>query len=176
MAEIVKPAFSKTFTTFFFPVGDDIRQIVTEWVNHLRRDLLWGNDDPLFPATAMVVGESGQFEATGLKREHWRTAAPIRSIFRDAFGLAGLTYFNPHSFRSTLVQLGQQVCHTPEDFKAWSQNLGHEGVLTTFRSYGAVGNRRQGDIIRGLGQDNDEVPDEKVLAAIRRLAGSGRLG
>jgi hypothetical protein len=25
--------------------------------------------------------------------------------------------------------------------RAWSQNLGHEGVLTTFYSSGAVGNR-----------------------------------
>jgi len=34
--------------------------------------------------------------------------------------------------------------------KAWSQNLGHEEVLTTFRSYGAVGTKRQGEIVRGL--------------------------
>ena len=27
-------------------------------------------------------------------------------------------------------------CKTPEEYKAWSQNLGHEGVLTTFCSYG----------------------------------------
>ena len=44
--------FSKTFTTFFFPVGDEIFQIVVAWVTYLRQDRLWGNDDPLFPATA----------------------------------------------------------------------------------------------------------------------------
>jgi hypothetical protein len=26
----------------------------------------------------------------------------------------------------------------PEEFKAWSQNLGHDGVLTTFSSYGPI--------------------------------------
>jgi integrase/recombinase XerD len=175
-AREVATKFSKTFTTFFFPVGDDIRQIVTDWVNYLRRDLLWGNDDPVFPATVTVVGDSGKFEATGLKPEHWRSAAPIRGIFREAFVRAGLPYFNPHSLRSTLVQLGQQVCRTPEDFKAWSQNLGHEGVLTTFRSYGAVGNGRQGEIIRHLGRPADEIADEKIMAALRKLASSGRLG
>jgi hypothetical protein len=47
--------------------------------------------------------------------------------------------------------LGEQVCKSPEDFKAWSQNLGHEQVLTTFLSYGSVATDRQGAIIRGLG-------------------------
>ena len=50
----------------------------------------------------------------------------------------------------TLVQLGQEVCKTPEQFKAWSQNLGHEKVLTTFLSYGEVACQRQGEIIRSL--------------------------
>ena len=39
---------------------------------------------------------------------------------------------------------------TPEDFKAWSQNLGHEGVLTTFYSYGEVQPQRQSDIFQRL--------------------------
>ena len=34
--------------------------------------------------------------------------------------LRGLPY-NPHSFRKTLAQFGEQVCETPEAFKAWSQ-------------------------------------------------------
>ncbi len=79
-----------------------------------------------------------------LKPEHWRNAAPIRAIFRQAFTTAGLPYFNPHSLRNALIQFGQELCRTPEDFKAWSQNPGHEGVLTTFRSYGAVGNQAPG--------------------------------
>ena len=50
-ARQVKTKFSKSFTTWFFPVGDDIRQIVVDWVNYLRQEQLWGLDDPLFPAT-----------------------------------------------------------------------------------------------------------------------------
>jgi hypothetical protein len=41
-ARQVKTKFSKSFTTWFFPVGDDIRQIVVDWVNYLRKDKLWG--------------------------------------------------------------------------------------------------------------------------------------
>ena len=63
---------------------------------------------------------------------------------------AGLAYANPHSFRKTLAQLGERLCRTPEEFKAWSQNLGHEQVLTTFSSYGEVAHQRQAELIRGL--------------------------
>lgn len=173
-AREVKTKFSKTFSTFFFPVGEEIRGIVSDWVSYLRDKKLWGNDDPLFPATRVVVGPSRQFEAAGLKRAHWSTATPIRTIFRDAFTTAGLPYFNPHSFRNTLVQLGQEVCKTPEDFKAWSQNLGHEKVLTTFLSYGEVAYQRQGEIIRDLAmpqktmlKDGNKIREE-VFKGLRR--------
>ncbi|WLE95205.1 MAG: tyrosine-type recombinase/integrase [Candidatus Electrothrix communis] len=143
-AREVKTKRSKTFYTYFFPVGDEIQAIVAEWVEYLRNEKLWGNDDPLFPSTRIAVGSSRHFEAVGLERKHWSTASPIRTIFKDTFTAAGLPYHNPHSFRNTLVQLGEQVCKTPEHFKAWSQNLGHEQVLTTFLSYGEVAGQRQG--------------------------------
>ena len=152
-AREVKTKLSKTFSTFFFPVGNEVEQIVKEWVEFLQSDKLWGNDDPLFPATAVSQGNTQQFRATGLARKHWRTASPIREIFRKAFENAELPYFNPHSFRKTLSRLGEQICQTPEEFKAWSQNLGHEHVMTTFTSYGQVAGHRQGEIIRNLGSE-----------------------
>jgi integrase/recombinase XerD len=172
-AREVKTKFSKTFTTFFFPVGEEILQIVADWVNYLRQVILWGNDDPLFPATHVVLNAARQFEAAGLKRAHWSSAATIRGIFREGFGAAALPYFNPHSLRSTLGQLGEMLCQTPEQFKAWSQNLGHERVLTTFYSYGEVRNTRQGEIIRDLAKPQpSERPDvaEIAKAVVRVLA------
>lgn len=160
-AREVRTKFSKTFTTYFFPIGDEVRQIFFDWMTYLRDTKLWGNDDPLFPATHMALGASLKFEAAGVSRAPWKSAAPIREIFREAFRAAGLPYFNPHSFRKTLVQLGERVCKNAEDFKAWSQNLGHEGVLTTFYSYGEVRTERQAEIIRGLGEAG---PNHEVLA------------
>jgi integrase len=175
-AREVKTKFSKTFNTFFFPVGEEVRVIVAEWVSYLRDEKLWGNDDPLFPSTRIELGPSRQFEAAGLKRAHWSTATPIRNIFREAFVNAGLPYFNPHSFRNTLVQLGQEVCKTPEQFKAWSQNLGHEKVLTTFLSYGEVGYQRQGEIIHDLAMPQKNMPtdaSEIAEAVFKRLSRTG---
>ena len=97
------------------------------------------------------MGDNLRFAAAGLDRKHWSNAGPIRTIFKGAFTAAGLPYFNPHSFRKTLALLGGQKCKTPEEYKAWSQNLGHEDVLTTFRSYGDVSSYRQAEIIRSFG-------------------------
>jgi integrase/recombinase XerD len=169
-ARDVRTKFSKSFTTHFFPVGEEVRTIFVSWVTYLTQEKLWSADDALFPATAIVAGSDKRFRAEGLTRNCWQTATPIRRIFRDAFNTAGLPYFNPHSIRRTLVQLGQTRCRTPEDFKAWSQNLGHEGVLTTLVSYGAVGATRQAEIIRSLVPTMPILNDQAkaVLLAVLR--------
>jgi integrase/recombinase XerD len=149
-AREVKTKFSKTFTTMFFPVGDDVQQVVAEWADYLRREKLWGHDDPLFPKTLMTIGKDRQFEHVQLSREHWANATPIRAIFKQAFEAAALPYYHPHSLRHTLAQMGERLCQTPEQFKAWSQNLGHEGVLTTLFAYGTVPEARQREIIAAL--------------------------
>jgi len=175
-AREVKTKFSKTFTTYFFPVGDEIHGIVADWVNYLREEKLWSSDDPLFPKTRMVVGATRQFEVSGLEREPWSTATPIRRIFREAFAGAGLPYFNPHSFRNTLTRLGQNLCMKAEDLKAWSQNLGHEDVMTTLRNYGEVACQRQGEIIRGLAYPQSATKpgmDDAWEELLRRLRESG---
>ena len=166
-AREVNTKFSKSFTTWFFPVGDDIRAIVEAWITYLRHQKLWGGDDPLFPATEVVNGTGLKFEVSGLARRHWSNSGPIRAIFRNAFTLAGLTYFNPHSFRKTLAQLGERVCRTPEELKAWSQNLGHEDVMTTLRSYGEVPSSRQAEIIRNLQRSPER--DMDAAAALKAL-------
>ena len=71
------------------------------------------------------------------------------------------------------TKLGERRCRTPEQFKAWSQNLGHEKVLTTFYSYGEVARVRQGELIRGLADSARPGPDvmELAKALARELEG-----
>lgn len=162
----------KAITTFFFPVGEDIFAIVRDWVEELRVSLLWGLEDPLFPATDVARSDTGGFRPVGLKRAHWSNADPVRRIFKEAFTRAGLTCFNPHSFRKTLTRLGQELCRTPEQMKAWSQNLGHMQMMTTFTSYGQVDEYRQAEIIRRLAQPIAE--DEQIRDFFQSL--SSRIG
>lgn len=174
-ARDVKTKFSKTFTTYFSPVGDKTMEIVADWLRFLREEKLWGNDDPLFPATRVMLGQSHQFEAAGLDRKQWSNAQPIRKVFREAFERAGLPYFRPHSLRNTLARFGLEICRTPEESKAWSQNLGHEQMLTTWMSYGTVATDRQGAIIRGLGMARPlgQPGEEAIAEAVRILQSAG---
>jgi len=171
-AREVRTKFSKTFTTWFFPVGEDVQEVLLTWICYLTTDKLWGMDDPLFPATRIQLGTNHQFEVAGLDRKHWSNAGPIRKIFKEAFAAARLPYFNPHSFRKTLALLGERTCRTPEEFKAWSQNLGHDRVMTTFASYGEVGTSRQAEIIRGLAMPvgNDTDPIDLARKLVERLS------
>ena len=146
----MKTKFSKTFTTYFFPVGEESGRLWRIGCGFCGKRSCGAMTIRCFRQRASRSGSTRQFEAAGLERKHWSTATPIRTIFREAFERAGLPYFHPHSLRKTLARLGEQVCKSPEDFKAWSQNLGHEQVLTTFLSYGSVATDRQGEIIRGL--------------------------
>jgi integrase len=143
----VETKFAKAIVTYFFPVGDDLAEIVTAWIDELRREHLFGPTDPLFPRTLIGLAGYGTFAPAGIEREFWSNASPIREIFRKAFTRAGLPYFPPHSFRHTLGHLAQTMCRTPEDLKAWSQNLGHENISTTLTSYGRIDPHRQGEVI-----------------------------
>lgn len=149
-AREVDTKFSKTFTTYFFPVGDEVLKILLDWVSFLIDECGFCADDPIFPKTKMKQGKDFNFSVSGLSKEHWNNASPVRKIFKDAFAKADLPYFNPHSFRNTLASLGEKLCQTPEEFKAWSQNLGHEKVLTTFYNYGEVHDGRQKEIFTQL--------------------------
>jgi hypothetical protein len=103
-----------------------IEKIVVEWVDFLRKEKMFGPEDPLFPKGRVAPGPDLQFAALGLDREPWANAHKVRSLFKGAFARVGLLYFNPHSFRTTLVQLAYELKLDADQFKAWSQNLGHE--------------------------------------------------
>src|SRR5262249_20077349 len=152
------------------PVGTELKQIVIDWVRELRDDLLYGKDDPVFPRTKVAQDENLCFTVDGIEPKFWASAEPIRKIFREGFVSMGLPYFNPHSFRDALVQLGKKLCRTPEEFEAWSKNLGHEQMITTFRSYGSIDPERQGELIKSIGSERDEEKKlDRLMEMMKRL-------
>lgn len=165
----VNTKFRKYIDTFFFPVSNEIKQIIIDWIHYLKEEKLYGNEAPLFPRTKIIHDENDSFIGGRLDTEPWTGATQIRYIFKDAFENVGLTYYSPHTFRKTLVQLGEQVCRTPEEFKAWSQNLGHESPLTTFTSYGQIHAHRQEDIIKNLSKQNESNELCEIIKRLDRL-------
>ncbi len=171
-ARDVRTKRAKTFTTWFFPVGADIQQIVAEWVTFLREEKRFGPEDPIFPKSRMVPGPDRKFTPVGLDRAHWANAHPVRTLFKAAFERAGLPYYNPHAFRDTLVHLAYDLGLDAEKMKAWSQNIGHEHILTTFSSYGSIPAHRQAAIIKGLSAPasaDEKTAQPEILKQIREL-------
>jgi integrase/recombinase XerC len=148
-ARDMKTKASKSFLTVLCPVADDVRHCFDDWITHLREVALLSPTDAAFPQTAVSAIKGYGFQVTGLARAPWATTEPVRRIVGDAFENVGLPRFGPHTLRKTLEQWGARRYKSPEAFKAFSQNLGHEHVLTTFTSYGAVSPKRQAEIIRG---------------------------
>lgn len=151
----VETKFGKVFTTWFLPVGGGAREILACWVAELRDNLLFSTQDPLFPKTEIGLGADRRFQACGLLREGWSSGVQICRIWQTAFDAAGLPAIGAHSVRHMLTEFGARICQTPEEMKAWSQNLGHEDILTTLRSYGTVPAGRQGEILKSLIDDQD---------------------
>ena len=150
-ARDVKTKFAKTFATTFFPVDQTYLQCLRNWVDFLRKDLLFGAGDTLFPKPLMGLND-GSFACLGLSRETYGNAGKIREVIKAAFTDVGLPPFGPHSFRKTLGILANDFCKTPEQFKAWSMNLGHENIATTLSAYCPVSPTRQAELIKGMNQ------------------------
>jgi site-specific recombinase XerD len=79
----VRTKNSKQLRTTFFGVGGSAERIVVDWIAELRRDHLLGNDDPLFPATAIGQNSDQQFAAVGMARTHWATADAVQKVFKQ---------------------------------------------------------------------------------------------
>ena len=148
-ARDVKTKFAKTFTTTYFPVDAEYLSCFREWIDFLRKEQLFGPADALFPKPLMGVKDGG-FACLGLSRETYGNTAKIRDVIKTAFTEAGLPPFGPHSFRKTLGILANAHCKTPEQFKAWSLNLGHENIATTLSAYCPVSPSRQAELIKSL--------------------------
>jgi integrase len=168
-AREVKTKRAKTFTSVFFPVGEPFEETVRAWAKELTHEHLFGPDDPLFPAAKVALGETGLLGAQGVERRFWSSAGPIRSIFHRACATAGLPYFNPHSLRQTLMQLAYYMNLTPRQLKSWSQNLGHESVLTSLGSYGTLSFHEQAEVMASLATGRAE-PSDEIKALAEKLA------
>ncbi len=149
---------AKRIDAFFYPLGDHLEEIAINWVRYLRDELLFGDDDPLFPKCVQSHDENNCFVALELSREFWSGAGQVRTIFKAAFESIGLPPFTPHSFRRTLVSEMYNRGLSVAECKAWSQNLGHESAMTTLTSYGTLSLEEQGRLVRNATAVKAERP------------------
>ncbi len=150
----VKTKASKYILTRFFSVDKRIKDICIDWLDYLKSEKGFKRKDALFPAMKSGLRKDGSLGIVGFSRDCMKSDTTIRNIIEDAFESAGLKRYHPHSFRHTLIDLGYKRCNTTEDFKAWSQNLGHNSVLTTLTSYGTLPNEIQMNVMERIEKNN----------------------
>ncbi len=166
----------KAITTWLLPLDKSFVGIVREWVHYLKSGKRFGPTDPLFPRTRVAQGgDNFGFRAHGVEPVFWKGGNSIREILQARFEAAGLPYFPPHSFRHAACQVALKWARTPEEFKALSQNFGHEHVLTTLRSYGNLDSSRVADVISRMRfSENKEsetngIAREDIQSALKTL-------
>ncbi|PZP40151.1 MAG: recombinase XerC [Pseudomonas fluorescens] len=167
----VRTKYRKGINTTWVPVVPEWEEIVVQWVEFLRQEKGFGDKDPLFPLTLVELNPDKQeFEEKGLSSDFWKSAAAVRAIFRKGFERVGLPYFHPHTCRHMLTNWMMEN-GSQQEFKALSQNLGHEHVMTTYNSYGSLSVETQRKLIRNIGQRNDSlagVTDDELWAEMAR--------
>lgn len=151
-AQGVKTKFSKTIYTTLFNFDDTLLNYILEWHQFLRKEKLFDNSNPLFPATKIELASETQhsFIAAGVDKAFWADTNPMRKMFRARAVQMGLEYYSPHKFRHFAISEANKYAVGAEQMKAISQNVGHERLTTTFYGYGAVDNYRVSDIISGM--------------------------
>lgn len=162
-------------TRFVRAVMPSAEDIVLEWLEYAVSGLEFKPNDPLFPRTLVVSNPASMsFETQGLSREHWANAQPVRVIFKEAFEFVGIQYFNPHLFRNAICKWALDNC-TQREYKALSQNIGHDHAMTTYNSYGTLTEDEQLEAVAGIGQSNPDLRNastKSLLEEFSRRAGT----
>ena len=170
----VKTKGGKVITTRILRFDSGLVEVVKDWVLYLTNERHFGPSDPLFPRNRVSQALNGySFEVKEVEPVFWGGGNSIREILKARSAEAGLPYFNPHSYRHAACQLGLKGARTPEEFKALSQNFGHEEVMTTLKSYGTLDQERVGEVIAGIDFSEDRgnclgaIPASDLVALLR---------
>lgn len=176
----VRTKGGKVITTRLFPFSDVLVKYVVDWWDYLRTAKSFEPGHPLFPRTKVEQADGGlSFVANEVEPVFWSGGNSIRDILKRRSEKAGLEYYNPHAFRHAAVHIASQFCVTPEQFKAVSQNLGHEHVATTLKTYGMLDDHRIGDVLSEIdfvtepGSSSESIPATDLEAFIKQYTKKG---
>lgn len=174
----VKTKFNKMIVTKLVPFcGDEFVKIFLDWFDYLVQEKKFVLTDPIFPATKIAHGEgSANFCSSGeVEKDFWKESGSVRRMFEKRFKEANIRYYHPHTFRHLIVAEAMKMPLTEEQKKAFSQNMGHEHVGTTFGSYGygKIDMKRQLELVESIDFEgkkklNSDLTDEEILKIIRK--------
>ncbi len=148
----VHTKFSKQIVTKMFEFDETLVKYVLDWHEYLIKEKLFTHKDPLFPRT-LLEQEGGTllaFVVKGVEPRFWKSADPIRKVFKKRCNDAELDYYSPHKYRHTHISEAFSRAETVEELKAISVSVGHENLSTTFFGYGRMDFDRATEIIANM--------------------------
>lgn len=162
----VKTKFNKYVETTLFGFDKELMEYFIGWFQYLKNKG-YGSTSPIFPRTKVIQGLNGNlsFQSSNeVEPEFWSSAGPMRTIFKERAKAAGLPYFSPHCFRHLAILLAAEKCRSMDEFKAVSQNVGHESLMTTIPVYGNYSEDKLSEMIQKIDFSRVQKPstDEKI--------------
>lgn len=136
-ARDVETKFAKTFASLFVVIDPVQMNILQHYSDLLKANLLFGPNDPSFPAPERTFTKGKGFEYTALSQNPWQTTQPIRAVFKVAFENIGLLYYNPHSSRDMLTNYAIQNGAYMEQLIASSKSFGQNHPSIFINNYGS---------------------------------------
>ena len=135
----------KSFVVQWFPGVEEFEPYVTDWASELHA-LGYEGRDALFPHASDLKRQRHQREPVPVLN----TNGPVNRAFKIASQGIGKS-FSPHSARHFIKALGDRACSSPEERKAWSQNMGHENEAITEMHYAKMTTESRMQILADVG-------------------------
>lgn len=156
----------KSFEIRWFNRTDAFAKVAMAWVAELQ-NLGARSEDALFPSSTQLSAIPPAAVLSLRTRSAWEpmaTASAVDAVFKRASAMIG-TKITPHSARHTIAALGDQICRTQAQRKAWSLNMGHNSTATTFGHYGRMTNTAKNEVLEAF-DVMDELTREEMLLLI----------
>jgi integrase len=166
-ADGVKTKGAKDIQTPFFSIGwDKPEPYFIEWYEYLEAKGFQA-EDPIFPSTLNEFRIEGNiYNKELVSKKFWSGEGGIIKILKKRCENANVPYFNPHSFRHSVVNIFRKRSITEEQKKAFSLCFGHANIGTTFGSYGYghMSNENAVEIMQKL-NDQDSSENKGSISA-----------
>ncbi len=147
----VQTKFGKLIHSVLIRFDETLVEYVVDWAEYLENQKLFADSDPLFPRSKVEHIDGGlTFVSHKVEPVYWKTTNSIRKMLEKRSAGASLEYYRPHSFRHTAINLATGRCHNGEEFRAVSQNFGHENIGTTLTTYGKLDDYRVEEVITNI--------------------------
>ncbi|MCP9482670.1 tyrosine-type recombinase/integrase [Shimia sp. CNT1-13L.2] len=160
-AREVRAKNGKSYTAKWFPRTDRFEGIVRSWLLELDR-IGFGPEDALFPSKDDLARPSPKDGADHVPVVPMATSDAVARAFSEASKLVGKSY-TPHSARHCLKALGDKMCRTLEERKAWSKNLGHSSEKVTETYYAKMTESQSAELIDRMRSEQKWSDEEKEL-------------